>query len=174
MIDWKYCLIELKGSFLINIGLRDNKFFVQPLFVLRVEKDALRLLEMFRKEISIGTILKGKKYVSYIVRGINSCLIFASKIDENKFLTNKKQCFVLWKIALEKIKNFEHLKKEGFLSICEIRDKMNVGRKRKNYKSKKYFEKLIEKIGVKFENFEKRRRIAENLRKTYFLRSLSE
>ena len=134
MIDWKYCLIELKGSFLINIGLRDNKFFVQPLFVLRVE----------------------------------------SKIDENKFLTNKKQCFVLWKIALEKIKNFEHLKKEGFLSICEIRDKMNVGRKRKNYKSKKYFEKLIEKIGVKFENFEKRRRIAENLRKTYFLRNLGE
>jgi hypothetical protein len=173
MWDWKYCLIELKGSFLINIGLRNNKFFVEPVFILKIEKEALSILESLKKEFGVGNIVENKKYASYIVRGINDCLVFASKIDERKFLTSKKKDFSLWKIALEKIKNFEHLKKEGFLSICEIRDRMNLEKKRKNYKSKKYFEKLIEKGGIKFENnFEKRKRIAENLRKTYSLRNL--
>jgi hypothetical protein len=43
-------------------------------------------------------------------------------------------------------------------------------KKKKNYKDKKFFEKLIEKENIKFENEERRKKISRSLRVTCALK----
>jgi hypothetical protein len=169
MREWFYCLIEMKGNFYINIGIRNNRVFVQPIFSLALKKEDINVLEELKKEIGAGKIIIGKKAL-FVIRGIRSLNKFLGLIDENSFLTSKKEDFLLWKEAIQLIKEFKHLTREGFFRICEIRDKMNLRKKRKAYKNKKFFEKLVEKLNIKFENEEKRKKISSSLRSTYSIR----
>jgi hypothetical protein len=63
------------------------------------------------------------------------------------------------------------LTKDGFLRICEIRDKMNLKKKRKNYKDRNFFERLLEEENIKFENEERRKKISSSLRFTQELKT---
>jgi len=169
MREWFYCLIEMKGNFYINIGVRNNRIFVQPIFSLALKKEDLNVLKEFKKEIGVGEIRIRKKAM-LVVRGLKNLNKFLDAIDERLFLSSKKEDFLLWKEAIQLVKEFKHLTKEGFFRICEIRDKMNLRKKRKAYKNKKFFERLIEKLNIKFENEEKRRKISSSLRSTYNIR----
>ncbi len=170
MMEWFYCLIEIKGNFYINVGIRNGRVFVQPIFTLTMKKEDLKVLKMLRDKIGVGEIKISKKVV-FIIRGIKNLQKFVEKINEENFLTSKKEDFIMWKEAIELIKNFKHLTKEGFLKICEIRDRMNLRKKRENYKDKKYLESLINKMKVNFDNTEKRRKISSSLRITYSMTS---
>jgi hypothetical protein len=169
MREWFYCLIEMKGNFYINVGVRNNRIFVQPIFSLVLKKEDLNVLKEFKKEIGVGEIRIRKKAM-LVVRGLKNLNKFLDAIDERLFLSSKKEDFLLWKEAIQLVKEFKHLTKEGFFRICEIRDEMNLRKKRKTYKNKKFFERLIEKLNIKFENEEKRRRISSSLRSTYNIR----
>jgi hypothetical protein len=169
MREWFYCLIETKGNFYINVGIRNNRIFVQPIFSISMKKEDIEILKEMKKEIGVGEIVIGKN-ASFIVRGIRNLGKFLEKISEENFITSKKKDFLLWKEAVEIVRDYKHLSKEGFLRICEIRDMMNLKKKRKNYKDKKFFEKLIDKMSVRFEDEEKRKKISSSLRITYNMR----
>jgi len=163
MKDWFLCLLEIKGNFYINMGVRNGRVFIQPVFTLRLKKDDLKILEELKREIGAGEIKVGKN-ATFLVRGIGNLLKFLEKVNEEKFLTSKKNDFLLWKEAVLLIKDYKHLSKEGFLRICEIRDKINLRRKRKNYKNKKFFENLMDELKMEFKDVEKRRKISSALR----------
>jgi hypothetical protein len=169
MKEWFLCLIEIKGNFYINVGIRNNRIFVQPIFSISMKKEDAEILKEMKKEIGIGEIVIGKN-VSFIVRGIRNLEKFLEKISEENFITSKKKDFLLWKEAVEIVRDYKHLGKDGFLRICEIRDMMNLKKKRKNYKDKKFFEKLLDKMSIKFEDEEKRKKISSSLRITYNMR----
>jgi len=169
MREWFYCLIEMKGNFYINIGIRNKRVFVQPIFSLILKKEDRKILETLRNEINVGEIRIGKNAV-FVVRGLKKIEKFLEKVDEKNFLTSKKEDFLLWKEAIQLIKDFKHLTKDGFLRICEIRDKMNLKKKRKNYKDRKFFERLLEEENIKFENEERRKKISSSLRFTQRLK----
>ena len=170
MREWFLCLIETKGNFYINVGLRNKRFFVQPVFTLTMKKEDLNILEELKREIGIGEIKIGRNAV-FSIRGMKNLLEFLDKIEEEELITSKKRDFILWKEAVQLVKEYKHLSKEGFLRICEIRDRMNLKKKRKSYKSKRYFEKLIERLNLKFESEKERRKISSSLRTIYCLRS---
>jgi hypothetical protein len=170
MKEWFYCLIEMKGNFYINIGIRNKRVFVQPIFSLILKKEDWKILETLRNEINVGEIRMGKKAV-FVVRGLKKIEKFLEKVDEKNFLTSKKEDFLFWKEAIQLIKDFKHLTKDGFLRICEIRDKMNLKKKRKNYKDRKFFERLLEEENIKFENEERRKKISSSLRFTQELKT---
>jgi len=170
MREWFYCLIETKGNFYINVGIRNNRIFVQPIFSIQMKKEDVGILRNLRKEIGVGEIKVGKNAV-FLVRGTKNLTKFLEKIEENNFMTSKKRDFLLWKEAVNLFLEYKHLTKEGFMRICEIRDQMNLRKKRKNYKDEEFFEKMIEKMNMKFENEEKRRKISFGLRMTYGVRA---
>ena len=169
MREWFYCLIETKGNFYINIGIRNDRIFVQPMFSIQMKEKDAEILKILRKEIGVGEVKVGKNAV-FLVRGIKNLMKFLEKIDENNFMTSKKRDFLLWKEAVNLFIEYKHLTEEGFMRICEIRDQMNLKKKRGNYKDKKFFEKMIKKMNVKFENEEKRKKISSSLRMTYSMR----
>jgi hypothetical protein len=166
MREWFYCLIETKGNFYINVGIRNNRTFVQPIFSISMKKEDVEILKELRNAIGVGEIRIGKN-ASLIVRGIKNLERILEKISEEKFITSKKRDFLLWKEAVEIVRDYKHLSKEGFLRICEIRDMMNLRKKRKNYKDKEFFEKLLDKMSIRFEDEEKRKKISSSLRVTY-------
>jgi hypothetical protein len=170
MREWFRCLIEMKGNFYINAGFRNNRIFLQPIFSLTVKREDLDILEDLKKEVGVGEIKIGRRGAFFVIRGLKNLNKFLDVVNEDSFITSKKNDFLLWKEAIQLIKDFKHLTKEGFLRICEIRDKMNLKKKRKSYKNKKFFERLLEKFNVEFENEEKRKKISSSLRMTYSIR----
>jgi len=169
MREWFYCLIETKGNFYINVGIRNDRIFVQPIFSIQMKREDAKILRNLREEIGVGEI-KIRKNAVFLVRGIRNLVKFLEKINENNFMTSKKRDFLLWKEAVNLFSEYKHLTKGGFMRICEIRDRMNLKKKRKNYKDKEFFEKMIEKMNVKFGNEEKRKKISSSLRMTYSMR----
>jgi len=169
MREWFYCLIETKGNFYINVGIRNNRIFVQPIFSISMKKEDAEILKEIKREIGAGEIRIGRNTL-FVVRGIRNLKKFLEKINEEKFITSKKRDFLLWKEAVELVMDYKHLTKDGFLRICEIRDKINLKKKRKNYKDKSFFEKLLDKMDIRFEDEEKRKRISSSLRVTYNMR----
>ena len=166
MREWFYCLIETKGNFYINVGIRNGRIFVQPIFSIQMKKEDVEMLRNLREEIGVGEVKVGKNAV-FLVRGIKNLEKFLEKMNENNFMTSKKRDFLLWKEAVNLFLDYKHLTKEGFMRICEIRDRMNLKKKRKSYKDKEFFEKMIERMNIKFGNEEKRKRISSSLRMTY-------
>jgi hypothetical protein len=134
-----------------------------------MKKEDIEILKEMKKEISVGEIVIGKN-ASFIVRGIRNLEKFLEKISEKDFITSKKKDFLLWKEAVEIVRDYKHLSKDGFLRICEIRDKINLKKKRKNYKDKKFFEKLLDKMSMRFGDEEKRKKISSSLRIIYNIR----
>ena len=170
MREWLYCLIEMKGNFYINVGIRNKRIFVQPIFSLSLKREDVEILRKLREEIGVGEIKVGRKAV-FVVRGMKNLKRFLTEINENNFITSKKKDFLLWKEAILLVREFKHLTKEGFLRICEIRDEMNLKKKRRSYKNRKFFEKLLKKEDIKFEDEEKRRKISSSLRLTYSMKA---
>jgi len=169
MREWFYCLIETKGNFYVNVGIRNGRIFVQPVFSIQMKREDVEILRNLREEIGVGEI-KVRKNALFLVRGIKNLVKFLEKINENNFITSRKRDFLLWKEAVNLFIEYKHLTKEGFMRICEIRDQMNLKKKRGNYKDKEFFEKMIKKMNVKFENEEKRKKISSSLRMTYSMR----
>jgi len=172
MREWFLCLIETKGNFYINVGFRNGRIFVQPVFTLSMKKEDLNVLEELKREIGVGEIKVGRNAI-FSIRGMKNLLRFLGKIKEEELITSKRRDFILWKEAVQLVKEYKHLSKEGFLRICEIRDRMNLKKKRKSYKSRRYFEELIERLNLRFENEKERRKISSSLRATYGLKSYS-
>jgi len=49
MREWFYCLIEMKGNFYINVGIRNKGIFVQPIFSLSLKREDVEILKVKRR-----------------------------------------------------------------------------------------------------------------------------
>ncbi|MDI6798833.1 MAG: LAGLIDADG family homing endonuclease [Candidatus Aenigmarchaeota archaeon] len=177
-LNWLIGMIEGGGTFLINICLRDGGFSIYPIFrfvLPEKNKDAIilikNLLGFGKIEFKSNEILKKKGIVqnrySYTVMGLNEAQKFIETFDETLFRTSKKEDFILWKEAVGIIKNYQHLTYDGFVRICEIRDKMNTKQKRRNYKSKDWFLKQVKNNKNFFseKNIQKRKKTSMSIRR---------
>lgn len=152
-LHWLVGLIEGEGTFGINIAIRPGGgFAIAPTFKLSLsEKDKSTvfyikdLLGLGRIDFKSNKIWldRGMKNIQnqyvFIIDNIPDVLEFLDVFDVSVFRTSKKKDYILWKDGIEIIRNFEHLTYGGFMKICEIRDKMNLMQKRKNYKNKEWF-----------------------------------
>jgi len=179
-LNWLVGLIEGEGSFIINASVRDGGVgFCPYLRIVLSEKDRetvfliKKMLGFGRIEFKSNEIWKRKgmnnvqNQYSYTISGVIAAQKFIENFGENLFRTSKKEDFVLWKKAIEIIKNYRHLTYEGFVNICEIRDKMNLKQKRKNYRDKNWFLNYIRKNENFFseKNIQKRKRTSISIRR---------
>jgi hypothetical protein len=179
-LNWLIGLIEGEGTFFVNITIRTGGFGVIPVFKLTLAERDRDVIFSIRDMIGFGRIqFKPNKtwkkqgmanvqnqYV-YIVSNIEDAQKLTEILDDKLFRTSKKRDYLLWKEAVNIVKNYRHLTYEGFVRICEIRDQMNLEIKRRNYKNKEYFLKLLKEKPEFFskKNVQKRRKTSASMRR---------
>jgi len=150
-LHWLVGFIEGEGTFTINAIMKDTSISFHPVFGISLAEKDKQTIFLIKKLLGFGRIeFKSKKIwrskgivnaqnqYKYILSGILPAQKFIEIFNEDLFKTSKKESYLLWKQAIEIIKNYQHLNYAGFIKLCEIRDEMNRRKKRKNYKNKKY------------------------------------
>jgi len=127
-----------EGSFMIVVRKRlDYKIKWKISLAFNVSQKESYILSQFKKHLKCGSLRKRKDGVYYYeVNNLNAIheniIPFFKKYS---FLSqNKKYQFSLFIKAAKLIKDNKHLTKDGFKEIITIRDKMNRGGNRKNFK----------------------------------------
>ena len=103
-------------------------YYVNPGFSIALHKKDEELLRKIQEFFGgIGVLKVKKDIVQFRVFSIKDLDIIIKHFDLYPFITKKYADYLLFKEALELIKNKEHLTLEGFNKIISIRASMNKG-----------------------------------------------
>jgi hypothetical protein len=122
---------DAEGCF--SIGIRPDaklkiKWRVLPVFIIKLHKKDLSILEDIKNTLHIGKIRKsGETCVQYVVESFKELKVIVNHFDNYPLVTAKVSDFLLFKQSLEMIKNGEHLTEEGFLKIVTLKSSLNWG-----------------------------------------------
>ena len=122
---------DAEGCF--SIGIRPDaklkiKWRVLPVFIIKLHKKDLSILEDIKKTLHIGKIRKsGENCVQYVVESFKELQVIVNHFDKYPLVTAKVTDFLLFKQCFEMIKNGEHLTEEGFLKIVTLKSSLNWG-----------------------------------------------
>ena len=122
---------DAEGCF--SIGIRPDaklkiKWRVLPVFIIKLHKKDLSILEDIKKTLHIGKIRKsGENCVQYVVESFKELPVIVNHFDNYPLVTVKVSDFLLFKQCFEMIKNGEHLTEEGFLKIVTLKSSLNWG-----------------------------------------------
>ncbi len=127
-------------------------FKPRPSFRIGVCEADRWILDEIKETLGFGAIYLQKRslkntskqdFAQYYTKSFEECLKTKDFFQRQVFYTRKGHDFHLWCQALELIKNKAHLKKEGLLEICRIRDQMNY-LKTKNKRSTEEIKRILE------------------------------
>jgi hypothetical protein len=123
--------IDAEGCF--SIGIRPDaklktKWRVLPVFIIKLHKKDLSILEDIKKTFHIGKIRKsGENCLQYVVESFKELQVIVNHFDNYPLVTAKGSDFLLFKQCFELIKNGEHLTEEGLLKIVTLKSSLNWG-----------------------------------------------
>jgi len=122
---------DAEGCF--SIGIRPDakfktKWRVSPVFIIKLHKKDLSILEDIKKTLHIGKIRKsGENCIQYVVESFKELQVIVNHFDNYPLVTAKVSDFLLFKQCFEMIKNGEHLTEEGLLKIVSLKSFLNWG-----------------------------------------------
>nr|YP_010146936.1 hypothetical protein K4014_mgp31 [Cyclocybe aegerita]QQP21445.1 hypothetical protein [Cyclocybe aegerita] len=122
---------DAEGCF--SIGIRPDaklktKWRVSPVFIIKVHKKDLIILEDIKKTLHLGKIRKsGENCVQYVVESFKELQEIVNHFDNYPLVTAKVSDFLLFKQCFSMIKNGEHLTAEGLLKIVTLKSSLNWG-----------------------------------------------
>ena len=122
---------DAEGCF--SIGIRPDaklktKWRVLPVFIIKLHKKDLSILEDIKKTLHIGKIRKsGENCVQYVVESFKELQVIVNHFDNYPLVTAKVSDFLLFKQCFDMIKNGEHLTEEGLLKIVALKSSLNWG-----------------------------------------------
>jgi hypothetical protein len=122
---------DAEGCF--SIGIRPDaklkiKWRVLPVFIIKLHKKDLSILEDIKKTLHIGKIRKsGENCVQYVVESFKELQGIVNHFDNYPLVTAKVSDFLLFKQCFEIIKSGEHLTEEGLLKIVTLKSSLNWG-----------------------------------------------
>lgn len=113
-------------------------FIIKPTFRITNCEANIRILESIKDTLGFGAIYvqrrgndRAQNAAHFYTRSFAECQKAKEFFKGLEFITTKGNDFQLWCKCLEIMEKGNHLKKEGLLEICRIRDQMNF-RKTKN------------------------------------------
>lgn len=122
---------------------------ITAIYKIALHKKDLDLLYSIKDFFGVGKITKhGDSSIQYLVRSLAELKIIISHFDKYPLLSEKWGDYMLFKEAVELIKNKAHLNKEGFNKILSIRAALNLGLSDELKLSFPYI-KAIKKVSVK-------------------------
>lgn len=122
---------------------------ITAIYKIALHKKDHDLLYSIKDFFGVGKITKhGDSSIQYLVRSLAELEIIISHFDKYPLLSEKWGDYMLFKEAVELIKNKAHLNKEGFNKILSIRATLNLGFSDELKLSFPYI-KAIKKVSVK-------------------------
>jgi len=97
-------------------------------FVIGLHQKDRALLELIQSSWSVGKIyIQSKCMLHYRIQSIKELQVIIDHFDKYPLITQKLSDYILFKQAVELIKNKEHLTEEGLHKIVAIKASMNLG-----------------------------------------------
>jgi len=122
---------DAEGCFTISICQNKNLrigWQVNLVFSIGLHKKDAALLEKIKSTFGVGKIYKHRKdSVYYRIETIKELQVIENHFDKYLLRTQKQAGYLLFKMAINLIKNKEHLTMEGLRKILAIRTLMNLG-----------------------------------------------
>jgi hypothetical protein len=144
---WITGFTDGEGCFYIGISKNSGRnigWRVSPGFEIRLhlrDKNLILQIKSFFKDI--GTIGISKDNIYYRVNNVKDILeIIIPHFEKYSLITQKQGDFILWKEIIKLIYKKEHLNKNGFMQILNLRASLNRG---PSNKLKQYFPNIIKK-----------------------------
>lgn len=122
---------DAEGCF--SIGIQPDaklkiKWRVLPVFIIKLHKKDLIILEDIKKTLQVGKIRKsGENYVQYVVESFKELQVIVNHFDNYPLVTAKVSDFFLFKQCFEIIKQREHLTEKGLLNLIGLKSSLNWG-----------------------------------------------
>ncbi|MEM5814938.1 MAG: hypothetical protein QXD89_00400 [Candidatus Aenigmatarchaeota archaeon] len=151
-------LIEILGKFGISLSIRKKRPAIFLSFRIGLDREDREMIDSLRKYFG-GEVIENKK-VFLIIRKIEECYELSQFLKKCSFsLPSKKKKIEEWIRAVEIVRSMQHLRKEGFLELCRIKDEIYGS----NFLRR--FEGMIERGELVFEKYlEKREKISKRKR----------
>ena len=129
--DYITGFVDGEGCFSISI-FKESKnitgWQIKPIFSISLHNKDIKLLEAIQRTFKTGKIYKqGVDSMQYRVSSLKNLNIIINHFDNYPLITQKKADYLLFKQAIDIIKNKEHLSLEGLLKIVEIKASLNWG-----------------------------------------------
>ena len=128
-------------------------FRTSPSFRMTLAKKDKSVLEALQRKFGFGgiyTVNRSKTdpqrqdVCQYYVQNFADLFKLKDFFKKQQFYTTKKASFELWCQVLDIIKENKHMAKEGFLKICELRDKMNPMKGKTHKRSTEKIKAILE------------------------------
>ncbi len=127
---------QIKLSFRISLARKDRN-----------------ILDEIKETFELGYVYDVKENLTrspvcqYAVQSTEDLLKLIEFFDLQTFYTTKGQSYQHWKEIVQMVNRKEHLSKEGFLKVCELREKMNlVFNKEKHLRSRDFLAEAISRV----------------------------
>lgn len=123
---------DAEGSFMLTFSRTSESrigYRIRPIYQIELNKKDIELLKNFQAFFGgIGFITKaGKDCMAFRVRTLAELKIIITHFDSYPLKTKKRADFELFKLAVSKLINKEHLNLKGFKNVLSIRASMNLG-----------------------------------------------
>ena len=119
------------GGFSLSIykqGKNLTGWQVKPIFSISLHNKDIKLLEAIQRTFKTGKIYKhGVDSMQYRVSSLKYLQIITEHFDSYPLITQKRADYLLFKQAINIIKNKEHLSKKGLLKLVGIKATLNWG-----------------------------------------------
>lgn len=105
-----------------------NKWRIRANFSIILHKKDLLLLESLKSTLGVGKIyISGNNAIRYNVSNIPELKVIINHFDFYPLISQKLSDFLVFKQCVEIIEKGEHLTKDGFLKIINLRSSLNLG-----------------------------------------------
>ena len=127
--------VDGEGSF--NVSFKDNpdyKYKIKISASFNISQKELKILAWIKSKLGCGTIRSRSDGLFYFeVTNLDSLNdIVIPFFDRYRLRTRKHYAFTIFKMIVNLMLQGEHKTKEGMIQIFQLRDKIEVGRKRKH------------------------------------------
>lgn len=110
------------GCFYLAIRNKKGKYYCEPSFIISLHNRDLPILEDIKKFFGVGSVFKhGKDSSKYMITSIKQLSTVISHFDNYPLITQKYADYYLFKMAVNLIKNKDHLTTEGLEKVVAIR-----------------------------------------------------
>ena len=119
---------DAEGCFYLAIRNKKGKYYCEPSFIISLHKRDLPILEDIKNFFGVGGVYKhGKDSSKYIITSVKQLSTVISHFDNYPLITQKYADYYLFKMAVNLIKNKDHLTTEGLEKVVAIRKSLNLG-----------------------------------------------
>lgn len=129
--DYITGFVDGEGCFTLSIFKASRRLLgwqIKPIFSISLHNKDIKLLEAMQRTFGLGKIYKhGNDSMQYRVSSLSNLQIITEHFDKYPLITQKQADYLLFKQAMDTIRNKEHLSLTGLFRLVGLKATLNWG-----------------------------------------------